>query len=283
MNAKILDGKKIASDMAEELKKEIEDLKIKEITPGLAVVVVGSDPASQIYVRNKKKTAEKLGMHSVVHEMEEDISQDKLVRLIGELNSDGKVHGILVQLPLPKHLNEKEIILAIDPKKDVDCFHPENLGKFFAEGAEIFPCTPSGIIELLKRNEIKIFGKECVVVGRSNIVGKPTAIMLLENNATVTICHSKTKDLKKHCRKADIIVAAVGKPKFITADMVKDGAVVIDVGINQMDDGTLKGDVDFEEVKKIAAVITPVPGGVGPMTIACLMKNAVMLAKKYSK
>ena len=281
MDEKIIDGKKIAADIKKELRAEIEALEKSNITPGLAVIVVGSDPASAVYVRNKKKAALDLGIYSEVFELEEDTKEEKLLALIDKLNKDGKIHGILVQLPLPKHISEERIILAISPQKDVDCFHPKNVGKVITGGAKVFPCTPAGIIELLKRSDIEISGRNCVVIGRSNIVGKPMALMMLENSATVTICHSKTNNLASHTKEADIIIAAVGKAKMVTADMIKEGAVIIDVGINRMPDGKLAGDVDFDGVLEKVSAITPVPGGVGPMTIAILMKNTINIAKNY--
>jgi len=280
MAARVIDGKKISAEIREELKQEIASLGKKGIKPGLAVIIVGSDAASAVYVRNKKKAALDLGIYSEVFELEENTEEKNLLELIEKLNRDDKIHGILVQLPLPKHINEKKIISAIAPQKDVDCFHPENVGKIITGEAVILPCTPAGIIELLERSGIEISGKNCVVVGRSNIVGKPIALMMLEKNATVTVAHSKTTDLKEHCLEADIIVAAVGKPKMITADMIRKGAVIIDVGINRMSDGKLAGDVDFDGVLEKVSAITPVPGGVGPMTIAMLMKNTVEAAKK---
>lgn len=280
MSGKIIDGKKIAQDIKEELRVEIETLKKNGVTPGLAVIIVGCDPASAVYVRNKKKVAEDLGIYSEVHELPESTQEAELLELIHRLNNDKKIHGILVQLPLPENIDEEKVILAIDSKKDVDCFHPENVGKIITGGAVVYPCTPAGIIELLKRSNIEIAGKNIVVVGRSNIVGKPTALMLLKENATVTVCHSKTQDLNFCTKNADIIVAAVGKPGMITADMVKNGAVIIDVGINRTSDGKLVGDVDFENVREIAGAITPVPGGVGPMTIAMLMRNTVQITAR---
>jgi methylenetetrahydrofolate dehydrogenase (NADP+)/methenyltetrahydrofolate cyclohydrolase len=276
---KVIDGKTIANSIKIELKKEISELKAKGMIPGLAVIIVGSNPASVIYVRNKKKAAEDLGIYSEIFKLEEGVEEAEILELIDRLNKDDKIHGILVQLPLPKHINEGKIIQAISPQKDIDCFHPENVGKVMTGDAVVYPCTSAGIIELLKRSKIEISGRDCVVIGRSNIVGKPTAIMLLQNNATVTICHSRTRDLKKHCLEADIIVAAVGKPDLVTADMVKPGAVVIDVGMNRDSSGKLTGDVDFKNIKEKASAITPVPGGVGPMTIAMLMKNTINLTK----
>lgn len=276
---KIIDGKKIAAQIKDELGEEIQLLKKQGIVPGLAVVICGNDPASQVYVKSKKKTAEELGMNSWIFELSEDASEKELLVLIDKLNKDDKVNGILVQLPLPKHINEGNIVRTIDPQKDVDCFHPENVGNLMTGNAKFLPCTPEGIIELLKRSGIEISGKECVVVGRSNIVGKPLALMLLAENGTVTIAHSKTRDLEKVCSRADILISAVGRAGFIKADMIKSGAVVIDVGINRLPDEKIVGDVDFEQVKEKASAITPVPGGVGPMTIACLMKNTVLAAR----
>lgn len=279
MDAKIIDGKKIAGEIKEELKKEIAALSEKGIVPGLAVIIVGRNPASLVYVKNKKKTAEELGIYSQIIELEENVSENGLLDQIGQLNNDKKIHGILVQLPLPKHISEERVIMAIDPKKDVDCFHPVNVGKVIVGGANFFPCTPAGIIELIKKSGAEISGKNCVVVGRSNIVGKPVALMMMAENATVTVCHSKTNNLAGCVRQADIIIAAIGKARMITADMIKDGAVVIDVGINRMSDGKLVGDVDYEEVLPKVSAITPVPGGVGPMTIVMLMKNTINAAK----
>ncbi len=276
---KIIDGKKIANQIKDELREELDILKRQGITPGLAVVICGNDPASEVYVRNKKKAAEEMGMNLWVFELPENINEKELLGLIDKLNKDDKVNGILVQLPLPKNINEGNIIRAINPRKDVDCFHPENVGNLIAGNAKFFPCTSAGIIELLKRSALEISGKECVVVGRSNIVGKPVALMLIAENGTVTVAHSKTSNLKKVCLRADILISAVGKTGFITADMIKSGAVVIDVGINRLPDGKIVGDVDFDEAEKIASAITPVPGGVGPMTIVMLMKNTVLAAK----
>ncbi len=261
------------------IKDEVRDrarrLKDKGVEVALAVIQVGCDPASSVYVRNKKKACEYCEMGSVSHELPEETTEEELLSLIEKLNLDDKIGGILVQLPLPAHINEDRVIRAISPKKDVDCFHPENVGKLCIGEPGFLPCTPAGVIELLKRSGISIQGKECVVLGRSNIVGKPMSLLLLRENATVTVCHSKTEDLKAVTKRADILVVAIGKPKFITADYVKEGAVVIDVGIHRMDDGKLCGDVDFDEVAKKCSYITPVPGGVGPMTIAMLMQNLV--------
>lgn len=262
-----------------ELKEEVADLKEKGICPCLAVIQVGNDPASSVYVNNKKKACAYIGIESLSYELEETISQETLLSIIDELNHNEMVHGILVQLPLPKHMEEEAIIKAISPEKDVDGFHPETVGNMCIGSKGFLPCTPAGVIQLLKRSNVDISGKECVVVGRSNIVGKPMAILLLRENGTVTIAHSKTKDLKEVTRRADILVAAVGKPKFITAEYVKEGAVVIDVGIHRKEDGKLCGDVDFDDVSKKVSAITPVPGGVGPMTIAMLMNNCVQTVR----
>ena len=278
MSATIIDGKKTSSDIKAELAEEVAELKKTGIEPGLTVVLVGDDPASHVYVKNKEKACELIGIRSVKHQLPVSTSQEELLALVNDLNNDDTVDGILVQLPLPEQIDEHAVLLAIDPAKDVDGFHPINVGQLMI-GESIFEsCTPSGVIELLKRYDIEISGSHAVIVGRSNIVGKPAAMLLLHNNATVEICHSRTKDLAAETRRADILVAAIGKPKFITADMVKPGAAVIDVGMNRTDDG-LCGDVDFEAVKEVASAITPVPGGVGPMTIAILMRNTVAAAK----
>ncbi|NLM96358.1 MAG: bifunctional methylenetetrahydrofolate dehydrogenase/methenyltetrahydrofolate cyclohydrolase FolD [Halanaerobiaceae bacterium] len=279
---KIINGKEIAQKIYSELREEVKILEKEGRAPGLAVVLVGSDPASQTYVRSKERIAGELGFFSKVFREKEDISQQELQDLIKRLNQDREIDGILVQLPLPEHIDEKTIIEAIDPYKDVDGFHPLNTGRLFSGQRDSFrfeACTPLGIMELLEREGIEIEGKKAVVVGRSNIVGKPLAHLLLERNATVTICHSRTRDLAKETREADILIAAVGKAALITGDMVKDGVVAIDVGINRVD-GKLTGDLDFDSVKEKAACITPVPGGVGPMTIAMLMKNTIK-ARKY--
>lgn len=279
MSAKRIDGKAISAQIKEEAAKEAAELKAKGIEPCLAVILVGEDSASQVYVNNKKKACEAVGIRSVAYELDAETEEGELLRLIASLNMDKTISGILVQLPLPKHLDETKIILAIDPKKDVDCFHPINVGNLQTGGKGFLPCTPAGIIALLKRSGTVIEGKRCVVIGRSNIVGKPVAMLLLRENGTVTICHSKTKDLAGICRQADIIVSAVGKVHTVTADMVKDGAVIIDVGMNRDEAGQLCGDVDFAQVQEVADAITPVPGGVGPMTIAMLMKNCITAAK----
>jgi len=276
---KILDGKKIAERIKKEIKSEVLGLKNNGIIPGLAVIIVGNDVASKIYVNNKKKACEEVGINSEVYELEEKISQKELLKLIEKLNQDKNVHGILVQLPLPEHIDKDKIILAIDPKKDVDCFHPENIGKVFLELPEILPCTPAGIMEILKEYDIEVTGKNIVIVGSSNIVGKPLAIMMINAGATVTVCNLETKNLKKECLKADILVTAAGKAGLIKADMIKQEAVVIDVGMNRGLENKLAGDVDFQAVSKIAGAITPVPGGVGPMTIVELLKNTLRAVK----
>ena len=247
--------------------------------PGLAVVIVGDDPASRVYVNSKKKACEELGMYSEEYALPKETTQEELVALVEKLNKDDKINGILVQLPLPKHLDEKAVINTIVPEKDVDAFHPVNVGKIMIGDFDFLPCTPAGVMELIKETGIEIAGKECVIIGRSNIVGKPQAMLMLHKNATVTICHSKTKDLKEVVKRADIVVAAVGVAKMVTKDMVKEGAVVIDVGMNRLPDGKLCGDVDFDGVSEVASFITPVPGGVGPMTIAMLMENTLTSAK----
>lgn len=276
--AKLLMGKEVSARIKSELKSEVEELKSKGINPGLAVIIVGEDPASQVYVRNKERACEECGIYSEKYALPEETTQDELLRLIDELNNKSSISGILVQLPVPKHIDEKTIINAIDPKKDVDAFHPVNVGKIMVGDYDFVPCTPAGVMELIKESGIDVNGKECVVVGRSNIVGKPQAMLLLHQNGTVTICHSRTKDLAEKTKNADILVAAVGIPNFIKGDMIKEGAVVIDVGINRLENKKLCGDVEFETAEKVAGAITPVPGGVGPMTIAMLMKNTVKAA-----
>lgn len=291
MPAKIIDGKAIAEQIQQEIAKEVEELKAKGITPGLATILVGEDPASQVYVRNKGKACEKAGIYSDQHTLPTNIEEDELLKLIESLNNDPKISGILVQLPLPKHIDEVKVLNAISPDKDVDGFHPVSVGKFFTvknfdemvRQGLFLPCTPHGVIELLVRSGVNLSGAEAVVVGRSNIVGKPVATLLLANNATVTICHSRTKDLGEVCRRADVLIAAIGKPQFIKADMVKEGVVVIDVGVNRITSEKgfkLVGDVDFEQVSEKASMITPVPGGVGPMTITMLLVNTIKAAKK---
>ena len=276
--AKILSGKDVSERIKEGLAKEVETLKEQGIFPGLAVIIVGDDPASRVYVNNKKKACERLGIYSEEYALSENTSEAELLGLIDELNGKDYISGILVQLPLPKHISEENVIERINPKKDVDAFHPVNVGKIMTGDYDFVPCTPAGIMELIKESEVSVSGKECVVVGRSNIVGKPMAMLLLHANGTVTVCHSRTKDLKEKTKNADILVVAVGKPNFVTGDMVKEGAVVIDVGINRIAEKKLVGDVDFEAAEKVAGAITPVPGGVGPMTIAMLMKNTVKAA-----
>lgn len=276
MGAKIIDGKLLAQKVKEFVKQEVEKLKLKGIIPGLAVIIVGNDPASRIYVNGKKKACEEVGIYSEEYSLPDSISQKELFELIQYLNKKPEIHGILLQHPIPNHLNEREAFNTISPNKDVDGFHPLNVGNLCIGEDCFIPCTPSGVLEMLKEYEVEIQGKECVVVGRSNIVGKPLALLLLNGNGTVTIAHSKTKNLFEVCRKADILVVAAGKPKLITGEMIKPGAVVIDVGINRLE-GTNKivGDVDFDSAKEVASLITPVPGGVGPMTIAMLLKNTL--------
>jgi methylenetetrahydrofolate dehydrogenase (NADP+)/methenyltetrahydrofolate cyclohydrolase len=276
--ANVLSGKTISAELTELQKQQVEKLKAKGIQPGLAVVLVGENPASQIYVRNKMRACEKIGIYSKTIRLPEDISQEKLLSVVDELNQDDKIHGILVQLPLPKGIDEKSVIMRISPNKDVDGFHILSAGRLFTGIQGFVPCTPKGIMYMLESAKIDLDGKHAVVVGRSNIVGKPIAMLLLNANCTVTICHSHTKNLKEITREADVLVAAIGKPKFITADMVKDGACVVDVGINRVD-GKVVGDVDFENVSKKAAYITPVPGGVGKMTISMLMQNTIEAAQ----
>lgn len=273
--AQIIDGKAISMQIKDEVKDRVAKLNSEGVYPCLAVILVGQDPASQVYVRNKKKACEYTGIKSLSYELPQDTSQEKLLELIEELNNRRDVNGILCQLPLPKHINEEKVLLAISPEKDVDGFHPYNVGLLSIGSAQLKACTPAGCIELLKRSGVEIAGKSCVVLGRSNIVGKPVSMLLLSESGTVTTCHSRTRNLKEVCLGADIIVAAIGKPKFLKGDMVKEGAVIIDVGINRMENGKLCGDVDFEECEKKASFITPVPGGVGPMTIAMLMKNCL--------
>ena len=281
--ATILSGKTVSARIKENLKAETESLKKNGTVPGLAVIIVGNDPASKVYVGRKEAMCQELGMHSEKFALPEDTTQDELVALVEKLNCDEKIQGILVQLPLPKHLDEKAVINTIRPEKDVDAFHPVNVGKIMIGDYDFAPCTPAGIMELIKESNVELEGKNCVVIGRSNIVGKPMSMLLLHKNGTVTTCHSRTKDLKEVTKQADILVAAVGRANFVTADMVKPGAVVIDVGMNRLEDGTLVGDVAFDEVEKIAGAITPVPGGVGPMTIAMLMQNTLTAAKNANK
>lgn len=273
--AKIIDGKQISLDIKNELKEKVAKYKEQGIEITLAVVKVGNDPASAVYVRNKEKACEYVGINSKTLALPEETTEEELLNVVKELNEDKNVNGILVQLPLPKHIDESKVLLTIDSTKDVDGFHPINVGKMVIGEDTFLPCTPAGIIEMIKRTDIDIEGKECVVIGRSNIVGKPMAMLMLKENATVTIAHSRTKDLKEVTKRADIIVAAIGKAKFVTADYVKEGAVVIDVGMDRDENGKLCGDVDFESVSKVASAITPVPGGVGPMTVTMLLVNCL--------
>jgi methylenetetrahydrofolate dehydrogenase (NADP+)/methenyltetrahydrofolate cyclohydrolase len=282
MSARIIDGKRIAAEYRAEYAIRVERLKSRGIVPGLAVVIVGEDPASQIYVRNKALASGAIGMHSEVHALAEDVSEAQLIAFVRRLNAAPSIHGILVQLPLPKHIDSRAVIEAIAPDKDVDGFHYFNVGSLVAGEPGFYPCTPWGVMKMLEHEEIPIEGKHAVVVGRSAIVGKPMALLLLNAGATVTICHSKTRDLGAMTRQADILVAAVGKARMIKGDMVKAGAVVIDVGINRMPDGKLAGDVDFDAASRVASRITPVPGGVGPMTIAMLLGNTVKSAERVA-
>ncbi len=275
----IIDGKKVSAQVKEQVRIETEELVKKGIKPGLAVIIVGDDPASRVYVNNKKKACEKVGFLSKEFALPATTTQEELLSLVKELNEDKEINGILCQLPLPNGLDEKAVIEAISPLKDVDAFHASNVGKIMIGDYDFLPCTPAGVMEMLHSYNIPVEGKECVVIGRSNIVGKPMAMLLLHENGTVTITHSRTKNLKEVTKRADILVAAIGKPKFVTADMVKEGAVVIDVGMDRDENGKLCGDVDFENVKEKCSAITPVPGGVGPMTIAVLMKNTLKACK----
>ena len=276
--ATIISGKEVSAKVKSEAKAKTLELKNKGIEIGLAVVIVGDDPASRVYVNNKKKACEEVGFNSYEYALPAETTEAELLALVDKLNKDDKINGILVQLPVPKHINETAIINAISPDKDVDAFHPVNVGKIMIGDYAFLPCTPAGVMELIDSTGVEIAGKSCVVIGRSNIVGKPMSMLLLHRSGTVTICHSKTKNLKEICANADILVAAVGRPNFVTGDMVKEGAVVIDVGINRLENGKLCGDVNYEEAEKKAAFITPVPGGVGPMTIAMLMKNTLTSA-----
>lgn len=278
MSARVLNGKELATKIKGELKQTVDEIKKKNIHPGLAVVIVGNDPASRVYVNSKKKACEEIGIESFEYALEESIKEEELIELILKLNKDDKVNGILVQLPLPKHIDEEKIILTIDSSKDVDAFHPENVGRLMTGNPKFLPCTPAGVMELIKESGIEIAGKECVIVGRSNIVGKPQSMLLLAEHGTVTICHSRTKNLEEVIKRADILVAAVGRPEMIKGSSIKPGAVVIDVGINRLENKKLVGDVEYESCSSVASAITPVPGGVGPMTIAMLMKNTVRAA-----
>ena len=280
--AKIIDGKHISQEIKDELKPAVAALKASGRECALAVIQVGNDPASSVYVRNKKKACEYIGIRSLSYELDENTSEDELLALIDKLNADSSVHGILCQLPLPKHMDEDKVIKRISPEKDVDGFHPQSVGALSTGEPGFVSCTPAGIIQLLKRSSISIDGKDCVVVGRSNIVGKPMSMLLLRENGTVTICHSHTKNLKEVCQRADILVAAIGKPKFFDDSYVKDGAVVIDVGIHRNEENKLCGDVDYDKVVDKVSAITPVPGGVGPMTIAMLMNNCVEAALRMN-
>ena len=279
MKAQRIDGKAISDQIKEEAALEAQELQRQGITPCLAVVLVGNDPASMVYVNNKKKACEKVGILSRSYELPEDTEEKDLLALVEQLNMDNSVHGVLVQLPLPPQIDEEKVILAVDPKKDVDCFHPLNVGLLHTGQKGFLPCTPAGVLELIERSGHTIEGKRCVVIGRSHNVGKPTAMLLLQKNGTVTICHSKTKDLNGICKEADILVSAVGKLHTVTKDMVKEGAVVIDVGMNRNENGKLCGDVDFDDVCEVAGAVSPVPGGVGLMTGAMLMNNCITAAK----
>lgn len=280
--AQIIDGKAVAAYVKGKAAKEVKELNEKNIEVCLAVILVGNDPASTVYVANKRKDCDQLGIVSKEYALPEDTSMEELLKLIDELNKDKAVNGILCQLPLPRHLDETKVLEAISPIKDVDAFHPENVGRIMMGKYDFLPCTPAGIMEMLDYYKIDAQGKNCVVIGRSNIVGKPMAMLMLHSNATVTICHSRTKNLAEVCRAADILISAVGRAGFVTKDMIKENAVVIDVGINRGEDGKLCGDVDYNEAEKIASMITPVPGGVGPMTRAMLMCNTVTAAKKQN-
>jgi len=283
LSAMILDGKAVAARIKREIRTEVERLKERGISPGLAVILVGEDPASLIYVRNKERNCQELGISSYLYRLAATINRKELLELIKQLNNDPKINGLLVQLPLPGHLQEEEVISVLAPEKDVDGFHPVNLGRLFRGEEGMVPCTPAGIMELIRESGVKIEGKECVVVGRSNIVGKPQLHLLLQEHGTVTICHSRTRNLAEICRRADLLVVAVGQAGLINGQMVKPGAVVIDVGMNRLESGKLVGDVDYASVLNIAGAITPVPGGVGPMTIAMLMKNTVKAAKLQNR
>lgn len=277
--AKIIDGKQISMQVKMQVKEEVQQLAKQQISVCLAVVIVGNDPASRVYVNNKKKACDLVGIQSMEYALPEETTQQELLALIEKLNQDKQINGILVQLPLPKGIDEKKVIETISPQKDVDAFHAVNVGKIMIGNYDFLPCTPAGCMDLIRSTGVEIQGKHCVVIGRSNIVGKPMSMLMLHENATVTICHSKTVNLKEVCQTADILIAAVGKANLVTADMVKQGAVVIDVGMNRLPNGKLCGDVDFQTVQEVAGYITPVPGGVGPMTIATLMKNTVTAAK----
>ncbi len=283
MGTKVLSGKDLSKIVKEQLKDEVAALKKKGIDPCLAVVIVGNDPASRVYVNNKKKACEEIGIISQEYALDENTKEEELLELVEKLNNESKVNGILVQLPLPKHINEERVIYSINPIKDADCFHPYNVGRVMIGSPEFLPCTPAGVIELIEQNGIEISGKECVVLGRSNIVGKPVSMLLQAKNGTVTMCHSRTKNLEEVCRRADILVVAIGRANFVKGSWIKPGAVVLDVGMNRLDTGKLAGDVEYSTASEVASAITPVPGGVGPMTIAMLMKNTVKAAKLQNK
>ncbi len=281
--AQIIDGKAIAASCRADIRIKVQQLQESGVSTGLAVIIVGEDSASKVYVANKHKACTDVGIESFQYALPEETTQEQLLELVEQLNKDERVNGILVQLPLPKHIDETAVIHAIDPRKDVDAFHPANVGKIMIGDFDFLPCTPAGVMTLLDRSGIEIAGKHCVIIGRSNIVGKPQAMLMLHRHATVSICHSRTKDLAQITRQADILIAAVGRAKFVTADMVKDGAVVIDVGINRDQNGKLCGDVDFANVEAKASYITPVPGGVGPMTITTLLENTLRAAQLQNK
>ncbi|MBP1906630.1 methylenetetrahydrofolate dehydrogenase (NADP+)/methenyltetrahydrofolate cyclohydrolase [Paenibacillus turicensis] len=280
MSAAIINGKQISEEIRNSLRNEVEQLKGQGLTPGLAVILVGEDPASGVYVRNKEKACHDLGFYSEVHRLSADTTEQELLALVDKLNHQQDIHGILVQLPLPPHIHEKSVIDAISVHKDVDGFHPINVGNLVIGDDSLLPCTPAGVIELIKRAGVEMSGKHAVVIGRSNIVGKPVSLLLQRENATVTMCHSRTNNMKEITKQADILVVAIGRANFVDASFVKPGAVVIDVGMNRLDNGKLAGDVDFESVKEVSGPITPVPGGVGPMTITMLMQNTVVAAKR---
>ncbi|MEW4370399.1 bifunctional methylenetetrahydrofolate dehydrogenase/methenyltetrahydrofolate cyclohydrolase FolD [Paenibacillus kandeliae] len=280
MAATIISGTQISKDIRQDIQQEVEKMKAQGAQPGLAVVLVGEDPASQVYVRNKEKACHDLGYYSEVHRLSAETSQDELLALVDKLNKQDNIHGILVQLPLPKHIEEKAVIDAISPIKDVDGFHPINVGNLVIGDDSLLPCTPAGVIEMIKRTGIDLSGKHAVVIGRSNIVGKPVSLLLQRENATVTMCHSRTANMKELTKQADVLVVAIGRANFVDASFIKPGAVVIDVGMNRLENGKLAGDVDFESAKEVSGPITPVPGGVGPMTITMLMQNTLVAARR---
>jgi methylenetetrahydrofolate dehydrogenase (NADP+) / methenyltetrahydrofolate cyclohydrolase len=279
----IIDGKQIAAEIKEQIKGEVRKLSEAGGPPGLAAVLVGDDPASVIYVRNKRKACEAVGIYSEEHKLPGTVAQEELIQLIDRLNHDSKIHGILIQLPLPKHIDTDRVLYAVNPGKDVDGLHPNNIGRLTMGNPVFVPCTPEGVMAMLDYHKIKIEGSRAVIIGRSNLVGRPVSLLLMHRNATITVCHSRTREIDGICREGDIVVAAIGKARFVTAEMIKPGAAVIDVGINRMEDGSLAGDVDFPEVSKKAGWITPVPGGVGPMTIAMLLKNTLESAKRMER